>query len=343
MTEINRNMITRTAPTWQTENWQKALASAIRDPGQLLTELDLPLSLLPAARRAADQFPLRVTRSYLARIEKGNLADPLLRQVLPLADELAPQPDYVADPVGDLAASPLPGLLHKYQGRVLLMVTGACAIHCRYCFRRHYPYSEGCTNPGQLKAALDYIQADPTIDEVILSGGDPLSLANQRLLDILNQLSTIPHIQRLRIHTRLPVVLPERIEPGLLNGLSALTRPVVMVLHINHANELNESVIQQLQRLREAGITLLNQSVLLQGVNDDVKSLKQLSQTLFAAGILPYYLHQLDRVSGAHHFAVSKQQALQLHETLRGQLPGYLLPKLVEEIPGEAAKSPLAL
>ncbi|MDH5180094.1 MAG: KamA family radical SAM protein, partial [Gammaproteobacteria bacterium] len=245
------------------------------------------------------------------------------------------------DPVGDLAANPVPGLIHKYRGRVLLITTGACAIHCRYCFRRHYPYGEGCAGQSELAAVLAHIAADSTISEVILSGGDPLSLTNNRLLDLLSRLDRIPHIQRLRIHTRLPVVLPERIDDNLLNGLADPADRLVVVLHINHANEIDPTVAAKLGELRRLGITLLNQAVLLSGINDDLTALKTLSERLFSVGVLPYYLHQLDRVQGAHHFHVEKDAAMALMAALRRELPGYLLPRLVEEISGADAKRPL--
>lgn len=300
------------------------------------------MELLPAARLASEQFPLRVTLSYLSRMEKGNRDDPLLKQVLPLSAELEIHAGFGTDPVGDLAASPLPGLLHKYQGRVLLMTTGACAIHCRYCFRRHYPYTEGCASPNRFESVLDYIRADASIEEVILSGGDPLSLSNERLLGLLFRLSEISHLKRLRLHTRLPVVLPERIDTSLLAGLARLPQALVMVLHSNHPNEIDASVIAALRGLSDIDVNLLNQAVLLKGINDDVPSLKRLGEQLFAAGVLPYYLHQLDRVQGAHHFEVARPAALALIDALSQQLPGYLVPKLVEEVPGAAAKTLLA-
>ncbi|MGD8483640.1 MAG: EF-P beta-lysylation protein EpmB [Thioalkalispiraceae bacterium] len=335
-------MIPRTAPAWQTINWQKSLAEAIRDPAELLQRLDLPQSLLPAARQAARLFPLRVPRSYLARMKKADLNDPLLRQVLPLQAELDPQPlEYSEDPVGDLQAMPVPGLLHKYQGRVLLVTTGACGIHCRYCFRRHYPYPEAQARPGEWEAALRYIRDDQSIEEVILSGGDPLSLSNDRLALLLSELAGIAHIKRLRIHTRQPVVLPERIDEGLLALLAGSPLQMIMVIHCNHAQEIDGQVEAQLARVAASGCTLLNQAVLLKGVNDDLAALKQLSETLFQVGVIPYYLHQLDKVRGGAHFAVSKARALQLEQAMRDSLPGYLVPKLVQEQAGEAAKTPL--
>ena len=335
-------MIPKTAPAWQAMNWQKNFAEAIRDPAQLLKMLDLPKSLLPAAQHAAELFPLRVAHSYVARMKKGDPNDPLLLQVLPLSAELNTQPeDYSHDPVGDLEAMPIPGLLHKYHGRVLLITTGACAIHCRYCFRRHYPYQEAQARASEWQAVTEYIQADDSIHEVILSGGDPLSLSNSRLAELIKQLASIPHLQRLRIHTRQPIVLPERIDEGLLRLLNQTTLNVVMVIHCNHAQEINTNIEQILTRIKDAGCTLLNQSVLLKNVNDNLNSLHALSEALFSAGVLPYYLHQLDKVQGAAHFAVSDTQALELEQQLRDNLPGYLVPKLVVEKAGETAKVPL--
>jgi len=335
-------MIPKTAPAWQTMNWQKSLAEAIRDPAELLKQLALPESLLPAAQRAAELFPLRVPHSYLARMKKGDLNDPLLLQVLPLSAELAPQPeDFSHDPVGDLEAMPIPGLLHKYQGRVLLITTGACAVHCRYCFRRHYPYQQAQSRQSDWQSALDYIQADNSIEEVILSGGDPLSLANDKLASLFAQLAEIPHLTRLRIHTRQPIVLPERIDNDLLKLFSNCPLKTIMVIHCNHSQEISSEISNVLAKIAASGCTLLNQSVLLKGVNDDVATLKRLSETLFSAGILPYYLHQLDKVNGAAHFAITDARALQLEQQLRNALPGYLVPKLVVEKAGEASKLPL--
>lgn len=335
-------MIPRTAPTWQTNNWQKSLSEATRDPAELLAQLNLPSSLLPAAQKAAELFPLRVPQSFVARMAMGNATDPLLLQVLPLHLELEDQPTgYCDDPVGDLDAMPIPGLLHKYHGRVLLITTAACAIHCRYCFRRHYPYQDAQNRPEYWQPALDYIKADNSIDEVIFSGGDPLSLSNERLAGLVEQLGAISHLKRLRIHSRYPVVLPERIDQGLLALLAVSHLQLIMVIHCNHAQEINAEVRSGLQQLVASGCSLLNQSVLLKGINDDAVILKDLSESLFNAGVLPYYLHQLDKVSGAAHFAVSNKQAIDIEKELRKILPGYLVPRLVSEQAGKASKLPL--
>lgn len=332
-------MIPRTALLRQTSDWQTALAGAVTDPAELLTALDLDQALLPAALRAATSFPLRVPWSYIKRMRPGDPNDPLLRQVLPLSEEMLLQAGYGQDPVGDLAAMVAPGVLHKYYGRVLLTVTGACAVHCRYCFRRHYPYEDA--NPGgdHWSAALAYIKSDPEITEVILSGGDPLVLNDRRLADLTTRLAAIPHIRRLRIHSRLPVVLPERITDELLAWLADMRPAPVVVIHANHASEIDGDVVRACRRLSYAGATVLNQSVLLRGVNDTVDALAGLSERLFAAGVLPYYLHLLDRVQGAAHFDVLDGEARALYAALAARLPGYLVPRLVREEAGAPGKS----
>ena len=334
-------MIPHPTPTCQTSNWRKALSQAVRDPAELLELLALPPELLPAAQQAATQFPLRVPRSFVARMQKGNPADPLLRQVLPLGEELVATDGFTADPVGDMEAMAIPGLLHKYTGRVLLITTAACGIHCRYCFRRHFPYQQANAATMDWQPALDYIAADPSIHEVILSGGDPLSLSDQRLSQLVAQLAAIPHLKRLRLHTRQVIVLPERVNTELLGWLEACRFQTVIVVHANHPNEINHDVAAALRQLKETGATLLNQTVLLQGVNDDVSVLVALSERLFATQVLPYYLHQLDRVQGARHFEVTDTHALKLIHELRKSLPGYLVPRLVREQAGKLSKIPL--
>jgi len=322
------------------KNWQQQQAEARLEPAELLAQLVLPASLLESAQAGSEQFSLRVPAAWLSRIEAGKLDDPLLRQILPSAEELQQSTDFSTDPVGDSNARPCPGLLHKYQGRVLLIASGTCAIHCRYCFRRHYPYADD-NLLTQLPTALKYIQADPSIHEVILSGGDPLSLSNARLTSLIQQIQSIPHVKRLRIHSRTPIALPERIDDGFIKLLNNIKLQIVMVVHCNHSNELDDAVLEALGALRQTGLTLLNQSVLLKGVNDDVDSLAQLSEQLFLAGVLAYYLHQLDKVEGAQHFEVSDKDAIALHDALRQRLPGYLLPELVREQSGARSKIPL--
>lgn len=317
------------------------MATAITDPAVLLQTLGLPETLLPAAERAAKSFGLKVTAPYLARIRHNDPADPLLRQVLPVFDELIEKEGFSADPVGDLMAMTSPGLLHKYHGRALLLVTAACAIHCRYCFRRAFPYTDANPARDDWQQALDNIEADPSIAEIILSGGDPLSLSDQRLAALSQKLDAIPHLQRLRIHTRLPVVAPSRVDDALCDWLGSTRLQTIVVLHINHPQEIDADLTEACKRLHDAGATLLNQAVLLAGVNDDATTLKHLSERLFGSRVLPYYLHQLDRVQGATHFEVPDEQAHQLLTALRESLPGYLVPRLVREQAGGASKQPL--
>lgn len=334
-------MLPRISVSGQATAWQKLLAQAISDPKELLEILDLPAHALPLGHLAGRQFALRVPRGYVARMRKGDPHDPLLRQVFPLHDEEMLLPGYVTDPVGDLTAMPVPGVLHKYHGRVLLVTTGACAIHCRYCFRRHFPYGDANPASHEWNAAVDYIASDITISEVILSGGDPLTLSDQRLASLAQRLSDISHLKRLRIHTRLPIVLPERIDEALLDWLRHCRLTPVMVIHANHRNEIDETVANALLRLTQAGVVLLNQSVLLHGVNNTVLALADLSERLFETGVIPYYLHLLDKVQGASHFDVKISQAQQLMGELRNCLPGYLVPRLVEERSGAASKLPV--
>jgi len=334
-------MLQRNPTSWQRPRWQQSLAEAIKDASELLTLLELPMDALALSQQSAGQFPLRVPRSYVARMRKGDPDDPLLRQILPLHAEELEFTGYHSDPVGDLDAMPLPGLLHKYHGRVLLITTGACGIHCRYCFRRHFPYGDANPAPGTWRTALDYIAADHTITEVILSGGDPLALPDHRLAELADQLGAIPHIKRLRIHSRLPIVLPERIDAALMEWLSASPLQKVMVVHANHPNEIGEDAVRALRDLQACNVTVLNQAVLLRGVNDSADILSALSESLFTTGVLPYYLHLLDKVKGAAHFDVSETSAVRLITTLQNRLPGYLVPRLVRETAGTPAKIPV--
>jgi len=330
-----------TASSWRPAPWQAELARAVKDPAELLRMLELSNDLLPQARRAAALFPLRVPRGFVTRMRTGDALDPLLLQVLPLGRELEAVADFSADPVGDLAAMTVPGVLHKYHGRVLLVLTGACAVHCRYCFRRHFPYSEANPATDHWGAALDYIRADASISEVILSGGDPLALSDTRLAELVAQLDVIPHLQRLRIHTRVPVVLPERVDAALLHWIASTRLAVVMVLHVNHANELDDATRAAFTQLERAGARLFNQSVLLRGINDSAQALQDLSEALFAAHVTPYYLHLLDRVSGAAHFDIPEAQARLLLDEVQRRLPGYLVPRLVREHAAAPYKTPV--
>lgn len=321
--------------------WKRPWREAVRDPRELLALLGLEGRVPGISEAAAAQFPLRVPRGFLARMRHGDPHDPLLRQVLPLDEELRPVPGFSLDAVGDAAARAGHGVIHKYEGRALLVATGSCAVHCRYCFRRHFPYAEETAAAGNWREAVDAIRADASIHEVILSGGDPLSLATPKLAELTDALRELPQLRRLRIHTRLPVVLPERVDAELAVWLRALPWPVAVVVHANHANEFDRSVDAAMARLRGAGAAVLNQAVLLRGVNDSADALAALSERGFAAGVLPYYLHQLDRVEGAAHFEVPDARALELHAALVARLSGYLVPKLVREVAGDASKRAL--
>lgn len=321
--------------------WQQALASAISEPAELWQVLQLDPALLAAAQAAARLFPLRVPRGFVARMRRGDPHDPLLLQVLPLAAELIETPGFSLDAVGDLDSRIATGVLHKYQGRALLIATGACGVHCRYCFRRHFDYGDDNASSRHWQSAVAALHADRSIDELILSGGDPLSLNDRRLRELTDQLPALPQLKRMRIHSRQPIVLPERVDDGLLAWLDSIQLPVVMVLHANHAQELSPDVAQACQALQRRGVRLYNQSVLLKGVNDSAPILSNLSERLFEIGVQPYYLHLLDRVQGAAHFEVSEIQARSLMRDLTERLPGYLVPKLVRELPGHASKTPV--
>jgi EF-P beta-lysylation protein EpmB len=321
-----------------TPRWRRLLAEAVRDVGELWRLLDLPDNLLPAARRAAEGFPLLVPRGFIALMRRGDHSDPLLRQVLPLGDELSSPPGFTADPLQESGCGAAPGLLSKYGGRALLVTTGACAVHCRYCFRRHFPYDGLPRGARWWLPAMDALRADPECHELILSGGDPLTLPDAQLAALIADAAAVPSLTRLRVHTRLPVVLPERVEDGLLAALSGTRLTCTVVIHANHARELSPDVAAACARLRHGGCLLLNQSVLLAGVNDEVAALHELSERLAAIGVMPYYLHQLDRVAGAAHFAVDDARAIALHRELHARLSGWLVPRLVRELPGMPGK-----
>lgn len=330
-----------TLPLSLQSTWQEQLADLVTDPLELLRLLNLDPAAVGYSEQALRSFPLRVTRAYLGRMRSGDPADPLLRQVLPHHLETLPYPGFTDDPVGESQANPVRGLLHKYHGRVLLIATQTCAINCRYCFRRHFPYADNRPSRAQWQECLQYIAADPTITEVILSGGDPLAASNAYLAWLVQAITDIPHVQRLRLHTRLPLVLPDRIDHALQQLLGSLRQQVVVVIHANHAQEFDANVDAACQRLRASGAQLLNQSVLLRGINDSVNTLADLSERLLAAGVLPYYLHYLDKVSGAGHFAVGLEEARALVTGLQARLPGYLVPRLVCEEPDRPGKVPL--
>lgn len=329
-----------TQPADAPPDWRQALREAITDASELLALLGLQ-HLVPRLPHADAGFALKVPRGFIRRMRRGDPNDPLLLQVLPQLAELDHVPGFSDDAVGDLGAIKGHGVLHKYAGRALLIAAGSCAVNCRYCFRRHFPYAEELAAAHAWREAVDCLATDTSIREVILSGGDPLVLSTRKLTDLTDALRGLPHVMRLRIHSRLPVVLPERIDADLCAWLSSLPLQRVLVLHANHPNELDASVGAACVRLRETGAMLLNQSVLLRGVNDDADVLAELSERLFAIGVLPYYLHQLDRVRGTAHFEVPDARARNLVDALRGTLPGFLVPRLVRELPGGSAKCPV--
>lgn len=323
--------------------WQRQLAGAIRDPMALCQRLGLDPSCIAGALSGHQLFKVRVPEAFAARMRIGDPLDPLLRQVLPLASETDEIPGFVTDPLEEAQHTARRGLIHKYAGRVLLIASPACAVNCRYCFRRHFPYGDNVPTRQQWETTLDYLRDDTSLREAILSGGDPLAASDRQLAWLVARLDGIAHLKRLRLHTRLPVVIPDRVDGAMLDWLTTTRLQKVMVLHINHANEIDDAVIAACTRLKAVGVTLFNQSVILKGVNDHVDSLEALSERLFDAGILPYYLHAFDPVAGAAHFAVSDEDAETLVAELRTRLPGFLMPTLVREIPGESSKTPLQL
>ncbi|MBE0482405.1 MAG: EF-P beta-lysylation protein EpmB [Bacterioplanes sp.] len=336
-------IITRTTPSVDTENWQNTLATAFRHSDDLLAYLELPQNNPMAHQQAAKSFPLLVPKPFADLMEKGNANDPLLRQVMTHPEETRHIEGFVTDPLDEQQSNVQPGIIHKYQGRVLLIAATGCAVNCRYCFRRHFAYQDNQIGRKHWQDALSYVRNDRTIHEVILSGGDPLLLNDHLLSDLLDHIESIPHIKRVRIHTRLPVVIPARLTSALVTRLGQSPLQCSMVLHVNHANELSQELQQGLQQLHQQGIILLNQSVLLRGINDQLIHLSELSELLFEFRVIPYYLHLLDPVQGAHHFHVEEQEAIALHRQLLANLPGYLVPKLVREVPGKANKSPIDL
>ena len=323
---------------WKQQSWQQQMKSAVRDLSSLCQHLGIEADLEATADPTA-QFPVFVPLALLARMERGNKSDPLLLQVLPVEQENESPKHYSIDPLGESAATLQPGLLQKYQGRVLMIVTGACAVHCRYCFRRHFPYQESPTSMAQWQSAIAEIAADESIEEVILSGGDPLTVVDSKLAELVGALDEIEHLKRLRIHTRLPIMIPARVTDELLELLTGTRLQSFVVIHANHENELDESVAVALGNLASAGVTLLNQTVLMRGINDDAEVLIGLSKRLLELGVLPYYLHQLDQVVGASHFEVAPERGVELIVKMRAALPGYAVPRFVKELPGEPNKT----
>ena len=327
---------------FQEQNWQTQLSDLITDPQELLETLELSQEqLLSGAKLAVDQFRLRVPRAFVGKMQKGDALDPLLLQVLPHHLELEEHAGYVTDPLGEEQANQQPGVLHKYQSRFLLTLTGACAVHCRYCFRRHFPYQENLPKSEDWLNIQQYILSQPDINEVILSGGDPLTLSNRKLKLWIDRLETLPQIKFLRIHSRVPIVIPNRVDEELISILKNSRLRIILVVHSNHASELDDFTCNKLSELVKEQITVLNQAVLLKGVNDTADVLVNLSYRLFDAGVMPYYLHVLDKVKGAHHFDRSPEYIDQLYAEVLARLPGYLVPKLVREIAGEKNKTPL--
>lgn len=311
-------------------DWLYELKKSYTRPDDLLSALGLDVNAYTHHIKARRLFSMRVPRPFVRQMNTGDPDDPLLRQVLPLVNEFNAAPGFHKDPLEE-QSSPANGLLHKYHGRVLLILQGGCAVNCRYCFRRHFPYDELTISQRQIDETLDYIKQNPEVNEVILSGGDPLMAQDDRLHRLIQALDALPQLSRLRIHSRLPVVIPSRLTEELLHSLSQSRLQVVLVIHANHANEISDDLSAALKKWHAAGIHLLNQSVLLKGVNDSSRALCRLSERLFSANVLPYYLHQLDKVEGASHFEVSDNNAQRLWLEMTQQLPGFLVPKLVRE------------
>ena len=318
--------------------WQKELANAVKNPLQLLEILEIEHQNDLISQLARKQFPMLVPLPFVKKMQKGNINDPLLQQVLPIVDEELVVKGYTRDPLIE-QNNQQQGLLHKYKSRVLLILKSGCAVNCRYCFRRHFPYAENNINKSQLQEIISYIEQHPDVNEVILSGGDPLMSKDKQLFELIDRLEALPQLTRLRFHTRLPVVIPSRITQALVNRLQQSRFNVVMVLHINHAQEIDADFAAAMERCHQAGIQLLNQAVLLKGVNDNETALITLSEALFSVNILPYYLFLLDKVEGAAHFDISEQHAQQLHKKIQAALPGYLVPRLSREIAGQQSKT----
>lgn len=334
-------MVPRRTSACQSETWRRELVAAFDQVDALLAFLGLDRARIPDLAADSEPFKLKVPRPFAECMRRNDPHDPLLRQVLPLAAERQPVAGYVQDPVDDATAERVPGLLVKYAGRALLMTTGACAIHCRYCFRRHFPYQDLGPSQARLERAMEAIAGDTGLTEVVLSGGDPLMLSDERLEALIERLDALAHLKRLRLHSRLPVVLPSRLTERLGRILTRARLPSTLVIHANHPHELTDAVRSALIDWRGAGVTLLNQSVLLRGVNDQISTQVELSERLFACGVLPYYLHGLDPVAGSAHFQVADAEARNVLEGMRARLPGYLVPRLVREIPGAPSKRPL--
>lgn len=334
---------TQTLPCVETSDWQQLLSQAFKRPKDLLDYLELGHLWQPESDLAHSAFRTLVPLPFAQQMKKGDINDPLLLQVLPVAEELSPIPGYTEDPLGESDANPLPGIVHKYHGRILVIFASGCAVNCRYCFRRHFPYADNQLSTRQLDSIIKYLQQHPEVDEVILSGGDPLIAPDGRLARFCQQLNDLPQVSRLRIHSRLPIVLPQRVTHSLIDAITWPQLETVMVVHCNHPQELSNLTQQALNRLRQANIHLLNQTVLLKNVNDAEEIQIELSKKLFKQGAMPYYLHLLDKVAGAAHHDVNETTAIALVTQMRHKLPGYLVPKLVREQAGMQSKTPVPL
>ncbi|PID47231.1 MAG: EF-P beta-lysylation protein EpmB [Proteobacteria bacterium] len=322
-------------------DWKQSLSNLLRDPEELCDLLALTGDERATVKAACGTFPLRIPRPYLSRMTPGDVQDPLLLQVLPQAAELVSVEGYTSDPLEEAEFTPIPGLLHKYHGRVLVVLNGSCAIHCRYCFRRHFPYQAHQVSSAQWGQVLQYIAADDSVTEVIFSGGDPLTCNDTVLSKRCADLAAIPHLKTLRLHTRLPIMIPQRIDHACLEWMAQTRLQIVMVIHSNHAQEIDHEVATALTDLASIGVVLLNQSVLLAGINDSVAALESLSRRLLECRVLPYYLHLLDKVTGAAHFDVAEEKVRALRDELSSRVPGYMVPKFVREQANEANKTPL--
>jgi EF-P beta-lysylation protein EpmB len=330
-------------PESNNREWQKDMQKAFRRLDALLDYVHLDANNAPFPLALDPTFPILVTTSFADSMKKGDWLDPLLLQILPLGSEENPSLGFQNDAVGDLPAQIIPGLLHKYASRALLMVSPNCAIHCRYCFRREFPYADLPHGQQAWEPAWEYLKTAQGIDEIVFSGGDPLFLDNRRLQSLLQAATALPNIHTIRFHTRLPIVLPSRMDARLLElfKITAAKKTLVIVIHANHSHELGELAAGALSLLRASGAMLLNQTVLLKDVNDNADTLVKLSQRLIHLGVLPYYLHQLDRVTGTAHFEVAESLGLELMEEMRRRLPGYAIPKYVREVAGQKYKSAL--
>lgn len=336
---IKSAIIHGTEQLMQPLSWQEQLSQAIRQPDELLEYVGLIPEAIGYSHKGIMEFPIRVPHAFANRILQNDPNDPILRQVFPYIDEESEISGFINDPLAEIEVQPVQGLLQKYKSRVLSITTAACAVHCRYCFRRHFPYHESSATNQHWKKALEFIRKDSSIHEVILSGGDPLTLSDRRLAEICDSLAKIKHIKRIRFHTRLPIVLPDRITKDLLKIITGNDKSIIFVIHSNHANELDETVSKTVKMLNSFDILVLNQSVLLKGVNDSVATLINLSERLVSINITPYYLHLLDPVKSAAHYDVSAKQAVDIIETMQASVSGYLVPKLVKEEIGGTSKT----